>query len=1579
MGIINETDMIVREIKPEYKFLDKLYANNPLIGNAIISDNIMEKICEQAKLALDKLVENPSLAASVSTTCHLFIALSTINYAKRWNAVEESRFTKYVTLQFGYRDDSGKVWGVISNSVEKAFSVKRRFFIKDKGGREFYETVLVHSFAPENAWNSVFDLLYDFLRNNLRWNYIKGDPIVEKMMSILNARMNGNTAEDEELIISSTEYKIKLGAKRLIQNRPEYTIELFDCILCRINDLIHNQAEDFKSYVEQLVDVWFARKISNMLEGDKQHISRASRGVSDTALFYSRIRVSVFAKDGRLFVHSPAIRLSEAGHKLAEIKVYESDKLVGRSIPEIYGNELGETINSCDIPVNIPSERGCNINVKIYCDEELIYDSKQSLFRKFFAFKNSRECNINSLKTGEYEMYIPNVEQYILKNIIIISRTEKFMVVNLLENFSIKFGDKILVMDTSNIQEAALSEPVYIANAWYEMDEERYSVAESIDSYKLYADRERQGKSIRMFVDEHEVDIDHFWTDDVCEIPLQAFCESGKVHNISIINLETNITLYQKSFLIVDRLHTSFNRTVYLSRSDYEAAKLEVVLDNEAGSFNFNVSDSEITINYHGGEIKIVIPCIKYEWNAIPSMYPGDNIWKRDVREDSSLVIHRPITLDVFVEVGELKYRETEINLYNIVQTEEEKASYNYPITVVSGNDSYKIGQLIFSQMFTKMPVFTVENNTVYWDGGINYIGNKADRLLLELFDNNEQVYQFCLLLGEIAFELPDDFNDGEYTYFIVNKEHDKEHIIAQDNQFFGNHQNKFRFEKKTIQVNEVTEDVEDGSRPQQIKPVYIENIKYISRDYIPSEDGIFDIYEGQMYFTRSDGTKKYYSSKYYDYKNNSYYKVNPVKIIYINDRLLRIVNDDEEGLYCYDNFGTTPRLELTDREPSRGAKNYKDILFYVYGTNKIIEKRSSVQNVVPQLFSREARIFNKFEEVEQKCVIEAPASRRMLINAGPGTGKTWTLIERIIDLVDVQEIDPETILVLCFSKAAVEVVKGRLAKAAEEEHASEIVNLVDVRTFDSFASQLLYWVKNESDYEELQYYEIGKLNYDERINLFSRLIKDIPELISQCEHLFVDEVQDLVKNRARMILDMIRTIPSSTGVTLFGDSCQSIYDYQTGSDNMSSSQFYSVMVERMTGFSYVTFKRNYRQGDFLARLGDEYRNVILTGNSKNCDVHWKTIVQRNIEKFKTYEAIKIELEDLKPLFEIGTVGILTRTNGQALKISAAMRKKGIEHVLRKRLSDNSINKWVALIFNEYSLSSMSEEEFTTLYKKIIGGERKVEALEVWSALKESTKSSYERIGVREILRGLMTSAKNTLLYSEEKESRLTVTNIHRGKGREFDTVLVENDIFDEDVKPLDEHKVCYVALTRPKEEIYRIDAKAEYMRIDKDGDRRSYKSDFVGFNKQRLTYFEVGLGSDLDWRSFVHLEKVQEYLRNNQRNLIGQSVDLIKVKRESSFVKYKIVLENNGLVLGYTSQEFYESLSRALRSVYNLPQSKTLYFNVYPERFSDIYIEDLISVIESSDGSEIGVKNHGDMVTWNAINIVGYSKVEYL
>ena len=49
-----------------------------------------------------------------------------------------------------------------------------------------------------------------------------------------------------------------------------------------------------------------------------------------------------------------------------------------------------------------------------------------------------------------------------------------------------------------------------------------------------------------------------------------------------------------------------------------------------------------------------------------------------------------------------------------------------------------------------------------------------------------------------------------------------------------------------------------------------------------------------------------------------------------------------------------------------------------------------------------------------------------LLIAAGPGSGKTYTLVERLRYLTEEQKVRPEQILMLTFSRAAAENMKSR-------------------------------------------------------------------------------------------------------------------------------------------------------------------------------------------------------------------------------------------------------------------------------------------------------------------------------------------------------------------------------------------------------------------------------------------------------------------------------------------------------------------------------------------------------------------------
>lgn len=75
-----------------------------------------------------------------------------------------------------------------------------------------------------------------------------------------------------------------------------------------------------------------------------------------------------------------------------------------------------------------------------------------------------------------------------------------------------------------------------------------------------------------------------------------------------------------------------------------------------------------------------------------------------------------------------------------------------------------------------------------------------------------------------------------------------------------------------------------------------------------------------------------------------------------------------------------------------------------------------------------------------------------LVIEAGPGAGKTRVLIERIKYLVNVKKIDPSTLLVITFTRKAADELKERLRKDIEESY----VNLMQISTIHAFCRVIL-------------------------------------------------------------------------------------------------------------------------------------------------------------------------------------------------------------------------------------------------------------------------------------------------------------------------------------------------------------------------------------------------------------------------------------------------------------------------------------------------------------------------------------------
>ena len=91
--------------------------------------------------------------------------------------------------------------------------------------------------------------------------------------------------------------------------------------------------------------------------------------------------------------------------------------------------------------------------------------------------------------------------------------------------------------------------------------------------------------------------------------------------------------------------------------------------------------------------------------------------------------------------------------------------------------------------------------------------------------------------------------------------------------------------------------------------------------------------------------------------------------------------------------------------------------------------------------------ILTSLTETQQLAVLARP-SEPVVILAGPGTGKTRTIVSRIAYRARAGYVLPERVLAITFTRAATEEVRARLAQLG--------VRGVDVRTLDSLAWKLL-------------------------------------------------------------------------------------------------------------------------------------------------------------------------------------------------------------------------------------------------------------------------------------------------------------------------------------------------------------------------------------------------------------------------------------------------------------------------------------------------------------------------------------------
>jgi ATP-dependent DNA helicase RecQ len=190
-------------------------------------------------------------------------------------------------------------------------------------------------------------------------------------------------------------------------------------------------------------------------------------------------------------------------------------------------------------------------------------------------------------------------------------------------------------------------------------------------------------------------------------------------------------------------------------------------------------------------------------------------------------------------------------------------------------------------------------------------------------------------------------------------------------------------------------------------------------------------------------------------------------------------------------------------------------------------------------------RIVTDLANPAQIRIVSAPVQGNHLILAGPGSGKTRTVVHRCAYLLRVERVRPSSVLVCCFNRNAALELRKRLADLVGNDARG-----VTVVTYHALAMRLLgrSFAVGDPDFPSL-ITDAVKLLRGETTLPGSEPDEVRDRLLAGFEHILVDEYQDIDEPQYELISALagrtLRDTDRKLSILAVGDDDQNIYSFR--------------------------------------------------------------------------------------------------------------------------------------------------------------------------------------------------------------------------------------------------------------------------------------------------------------------------------------------------------------------------------------------------------------------------------------------------
>ena len=542
----------------------------------------------------------------------------------------------------------------------------------------------------------------------------------------------------------------------------------------------------------------------------------------------------------------------------------------------------------------------------------------------------------------------------------------------------------------------------------------------------------------------------------------------------------------------------------------------------------------------------------------------------------------------------------------------------------------------------------------------------------------------------------------------------------------------------------------------------YEEALIFLNHTKVIELKGGFMVVYNKLNISDVDRHRIYFKMEDY-LKMKKFYEQKIQQIHIVGEYAKKLIADYQGALTYVNDYFTLSFKEFKDKYFSRQQKEISRAI-----TN------TKYKNLIGNL------------DTSQNKIIECRA-QNILVLAGPGSGKTRVLINKIASLLLLEDIKPEQFLMLTFSKVAVIEFRNRIF-----ELIPEYARLIKISTFHGYCFELL---------GQLGSIEKSQHVIPECIDAIEKEAIDITTIVNKSV-LLLDEFQDVDEHEWKLA-KVIKRKAGHLRIIAVGDDDQNIYQFR-GATNQHMKEFR----DEFEAFE-MSLLRNYRSRSGIVDLNNQLLNKIPCRlkegqllEAKNKEYKAKI----KITQYGSRDLIEPVVEDIINTNNHGTTALLVRRNEHALLAATLLKNRGLKVRLLAGLDGFRLNcLWEMRDFDMYLHDNTNKvgliyqdvwADARSWFNEKFGDSIHNQSCNEVFNLFEKSGTTYELAEWRDFI----CQIKMEDAVNPESEI-IIVTTMHKSKGKEFDNVYIMME--DYETLSADELRLLYVATSRAKERLH--------------------------------------------------------------------------------------------------------------------------------------------------------------------------------